>query len=109
MVTTDGSVHQLLIGEGTFTKVAQSRAAFTQKRDENGNANDWLMIPLVDQLVAAGIILEHGQCYGFKVPPILGGEYTFRIAFRFRSLIIWARMVQSTINREACQTERKLF
>jgi hypothetical protein len=34
------------------------------------------MIPLVDQLVAAGRRLEPGQCYGFRELPVLGGAYT---------------------------------
>jgi hypothetical protein len=45
------------------------------KIDEGENANEWLMIPLVDKLVAAGIRLKPGHCYGFKTPPVLGGQY----------------------------------
>jgi hypothetical protein len=41
----------------------------------NENANDWLMIPLTDACVAAGLTLGTNQCYSFKNPPILGGEY----------------------------------
>ena len=78
VVTLDDSIHQLLIGEGTFTKVAENRADFAQKIDNPDTANDWLMIPLVDQLVAAGMSLQAGQCYGFRVPPMLGGEYSVR-------------------------------
>jgi hypothetical protein len=44
--------------------------------DEEGNAEDWLMKPLVDQLVAAGVLLQTGQCYSFLTPPVLGGDYT---------------------------------
>ena len=34
------------------------------------------MIPLVDKMVAAGAVLQPGQCYGFKTPPVLGGDYS---------------------------------
>jgi Domain of unknown function (DUF1851) len=34
------------------------------------------MIPLVDQLLAAGVTLKKGECYSFKQPPVLGGDYT---------------------------------
>ncbi len=34
------------------------------------------MVRIVDQCVAAGLILGPGQCYGFKTHPVLGGEYT---------------------------------
>ena len=34
------------------------------------------MIPLVDRMVAAGVVLRPGQCYGFAMLPVLGGDYT---------------------------------
>jgi hypothetical protein len=34
------------------------------------------MIPLVDRCVNAGITLAEGQCYGYRIRPLLGGEYT---------------------------------
>jgi hypothetical protein len=39
-------------------------------------ADDWLMIPVVDQLVAAGTILAAGQYYSYRALPILDGSYT---------------------------------
>src|SRR5262249_53357006 len=72
----DGSVHMLDVGVGTLTRIADSRDDSCSKIDEGENANEWLMIPLVDKLVAAGIKLQPGQCYGFKTPPVLGGQYT---------------------------------
>ena len=27
-------------------------------------------------MVDAGVVLQPGQCYGFKMPPVLGGDYT---------------------------------
>lgn len=35
-----------------------------------------LMLPLVDDLVKAGKTLKPGECYGYVVPPALGGDYT---------------------------------
>ena len=43
---------------------------------ELGSRPDWLMIPLVDELVAAGITLEPGQCYTYRVLPIVDGDYS---------------------------------
>jgi hypothetical protein len=34
------------------------------------------MIPLIDKLVACGITLQPGQCYSYRTPPILGGDYS---------------------------------
>lgn len=76
LVPPDGAVYMLDVGGGTLTKLAESRDEFRKKIDENDNANQWLMIPLVDRMVAAGITLKAGQCYGFKKPPIIGGDYT---------------------------------
>ena len=33
------------------------------------------MIPLVDACREAGMTLSAGQCYSYKVPPVLGGPY----------------------------------
>jgi hypothetical protein len=76
LVLPDGTVHMLDVGAGTLSKIAESRDDFCTKIDEDDNANQWLMIPLVDRMVAAGVVLQPGQCYGFKTPPVLGGDYT---------------------------------
>lgn len=76
LVLQDGTVHMLDVGAGTLTKLADSRDDFRTKIDVDDNANQWLMIPLVDQMVAAGVVLQPGECYGFKMPPVLGGDYT---------------------------------
>lgn len=76
IVTADGAVHMLDVGGGTLTRLAASRDDFCRLIDEANNANEWLAIPLVDMLIAAGKSLRPGQCYGFKLPPVLGGQYT---------------------------------
>jgi hypothetical protein len=76
LIMDDGSVQMLDVGGGTLTKLAEDRDDFCRKIEEADNANQWLMIPLVDRVVAAGMKLSPGQCYGFKLPPVLGGEYT---------------------------------
>jgi hypothetical protein len=42
----------------------------------DNNANDWLLMTLIDRCVSAGMVLADNQCYGYKIPPILGGKYT---------------------------------
>jgi len=76
LIFEDGAVYMLDIGGGTLTQVASCRDDFQTKVDEEDNANDWFLIPLVDQLVAAGIALKEGECYSYKLPPVLGGDYT---------------------------------
>lgn len=76
LIMPDGSVHMLDLGDGSLTRLADNRDDFAGIIDEDDNADDWLMIPLVDELVEAGVLLEPGHCYSFVTPPILGGEYT---------------------------------
>lgn len=76
LILPDGSIHMLDIGSGSLKKLAESKDEFCRLIDENGNADDWLMIPLVDQLLAAAVRLQPGQCYSLLIPPVLGGDYT---------------------------------
>jgi len=76
IVTASGSVHLLDVCGGSIKKVAESRYDFCNRVDEDDNGNNWLMIPLVDKLVAAGKLLKEGRCYSFVLPPVLGGDYT---------------------------------
>lgn len=76
LILPDGSVNMLDVGIGSLTKVADSRDEFSRLIDEDDNANDWLMIPLVDRLAAAGVLLKPGQCYSLLIPTVLGGDYT---------------------------------
>lgn len=73
--TDDGKIHRLALDDGSFTVLAESKERFCDKLDEPGVANDWFLMPLVDELVAAGKILKEGQCYAFIQIPILGGDY----------------------------------
>jgi hypothetical protein len=75
LVLDDGTVHMLDVGGGTLQKVADSRDDFKAKIDEGENANEWLAIPLIIRLVAAGVTLKPKECYAFKQLPILGGDY----------------------------------
>lgn len=76
IVLDDGAVHMLEVGGGNLSKVADNRNHFAELIDHTDNSNDWLMIPLVDKCVDAGLHLSAGQIYSYKVPPILGGDYT---------------------------------
>jgi hypothetical protein len=73
---SDGSINWLDIGRGELSRVAEGRDDFARLLDESEHANDWLMIPLVDKLVQAGMRLEPGKCYSYCKLPIFGGDYT---------------------------------
>jgi hypothetical protein len=75
IIPPDGSVQMLDVGIGTLTKLADSRDDFLGEIDRDDNGSNWLLMPLVDRLTADGVTLGPGQCYGYKTPPVLGGEY----------------------------------
>jgi hypothetical protein len=75
IVPDDGSVHLLDVGRGTLERLADHRDDFCRLIDESDRAKEWPAIPLVDQLVEAGLRLQPHQCYGFNLPPVLGGDY----------------------------------
>ena len=101
----DNSVHMLDVGAGTLTRVANDRSHFADLLDTADSANNWLMIPLVDVCRAVGMNLGPSQCYGFKIPPVLGGKYEVEILSRrtLQSTIhFWRR---STNKRRICRME----
>ena len=72
----DGTIRMFDVGGGTLTDIECDRSYFHTLIGEGDNANQWLIVPLVDKLVSAGIVPEPGHCYGYRQPPVLGGEYT---------------------------------
>jgi hypothetical protein len=76
LVFDDDSVRLLDVADASLETLADSRDHFSAVIDEGNNANDWLMIPLVDKLVEAGVKLGPGQCYSYLQLPVLGGDYT---------------------------------
>jgi hypothetical protein len=75
VVNEDETVSFFDIGCGTVKPIASSRDDFSRLLDVGNNANQWLAIPLVDQLVEHGLLLKPKSVYGFKTLPILGGSY----------------------------------
>ena len=69
-------MRRLDVGVGSLEKLADSCDRFSEMIDEGNNADDWLMIPLVDKLVEAGVRLGPGECYSYLQLPVLGGDYT---------------------------------
>jgi hypothetical protein len=69
-----GTVHWLDTGWGTLTKVANNVDEFNRLRVDPTNARQWFRASLIGQLKGAGVTLGQGQCYGWKVAPVLGGQ-----------------------------------
>lgn len=73
--TTDGAIHRLVVGKGTIEHLAPDRTTMARLLDVRENADAWLRIGLVEGCRRAGMQLKPDECYGFKVPPALLGEY----------------------------------
>ena len=69
------AVVRLEVGTGNCAVVANSREHFAQLLDQGTHTDEWLRIRLVDECRRAGMKLEAHQCYGFRIPPALGGGY----------------------------------
>ncbi len=65
----------LNVGDGTYTKVADSVADFQSILSSPDNVDEWFIPQLVGDILATGVTREPHECFGFKQPPILGGEY----------------------------------
>jgi hypothetical protein len=74
-VASDGGVHWLDTGRGSFERIADSRDEFLERMRADGG-REWLMADVVDELLAAGATIGEGQCFGYRTLPILGGDYT---------------------------------
>lgn len=71
----DGAIHCLIVGTGSFEKVAPDKEAFAKSLDNAERANQWLRISLIEGCRRAGLQLGVDECYAFKVPPPLLGQY----------------------------------
>jgi hypothetical protein len=69
-----GHVFWLDSGTGQLQQIADSMASFDTLRQQRQNADQWFMPQLVGDLMARGVTLGPGECYGYKKPPILGGQ-----------------------------------
>lgn len=72
---SDDSIHRLDVGRGRLARVADSPAAFERVLSVSSIADEWLMPALVAQLRESLPQLQAAQCYGFILPPCVGGSY----------------------------------
>ena len=69
----DGSIHLLDTLEGQIARLAATSDLFRQAiEDEEEKRDEWLLEGHVLGQADRGVVLRSGQCFGFKVPPILG-------------------------------------
>ncbi len=74
LLDQDGSVHFLDLVAGKLSKAADSGDEFKRVMGRPENLDDWFMAGLVQSLLESGMVLGKNQCYGYKLPPVLGGK-----------------------------------
>lgn len=63
--------------DGKLTPVCRSREELNAILSTEEGRDCYLFAPLVDQAASQGQGLGPGQCYDFKIPPILGGAMEY--------------------------------
>jgi hypothetical protein len=74
-IAPDQSVLYLDVGMGKCATLASDQTQFAKLLDTGNNAERFLRISLVTECRKAGLTLKPFECYGFKLPPTLGGRY----------------------------------
>lgn len=69
-----GHVHWLDAGAGRLTEIADSFDEFQLLRQQPENAEEWFIPELVGDIMQRGMHLAPGQCFGYKLPPVVGGQ-----------------------------------
>lgn len=69
-----GAIHFLDTVAGQLKPVAATRRDFEMKADHRENLDEWFIADLVLSLRERGMKLKEGECYGYKLPPAVGGN-----------------------------------
>lgn len=68
-----GEVFQIDTIEGLLSKVANNATEFSELLQQEESRDKLLLDGFVIGARRRGLVLEHGECYDFKIAPILGG------------------------------------
>lgn len=70
-----GATFWIQTGCGSYERLADSVAEFETEWANDANRANWLLKVVVDDLIGAGHVPEAGQCFGYRILPVLGGDY----------------------------------
>jgi hypothetical protein len=73
----DGSVFLLDLIEGKLSKIATSVAEFNALKNTDSAHAEWYFDGFVFRCHSEKLLLGDGQCYMWKVPPVIGGKFEF--------------------------------
>lgn len=69
-----GKAHLLDLLEGALTPVADSVADLNRLMQSADNRDQWFLPGFIISMQRAGVPRPAGQCYAYRIHPILGGE-----------------------------------
>jgi len=70
----NGHIHFLDLESGELKPAASSTAELQQRTAQKENQRRWFFTDLLTPIERAGLSLAPGQCFGFKIPLVLGGK-----------------------------------
>lgn len=73
----EGIVFMLDLIEGKLCKVASSVKEFNDLKNTPEKHTEWFLDGFVFRCAAGGLNLNPGQCYGWRIHPMIGGKFEF--------------------------------
>jgi len=70
-----GKIYWLDTGGAELSRIADSPEHFDTLRQQPEQANLWFAPQLFGDILSSGRILKPGQCFSYKIPLTLGGEF----------------------------------
>ena len=69
-----GQILWLDQGSGRLSVIAESEEEFRQLLQQPEQVNEWFLPQIVGDLLLLGRRLAPGECFGYKLPPMVGGQ-----------------------------------
>ena len=71
----DGSIHLLDTTSAELLSIARDAAAFEEALTSPATRDEWLRASLVDRQRRLGMSPRVDECFGFRIPPAVGGAF----------------------------------
>jgi len=97
-----GRVHYLDLIEGDLCKIAPSIAEYNRLKDLPEMHTQWFLDGFVFQCDAEGLRLGPSECYGWRIHPMIGGNFEFNNIQVFSLLAYQSLMGQLLPQWNAC-------
>src|SRR6266404_1111369 len=89
-----GRVHYLDLIEGDLREIAPSSAEYNRLKDLTEMQTEWFLAGFVFRCDAEGLLLAPGECYGWRIHPMIGGKFEFENIQVFSLLVYESLMGQ---------------